>query len=371
MPINEVRKLPVIAGALCMLALLVGEASQSASSDDSLELGAAVRLNVGWIDYQRSQRWSGVDFELLRIEARGSYGPLKFSAQHRWYDGFEAVHHAWAGLSLDADRDVRVGIQQVPFGLLPYASQSFWFGSGYYLGIEDDYDLGVVWRDERGDRSWHAGVFLRDEYGTGRRFERYSFDVATTYVLPYREIEHLVMRHERRVAGDTWALAWGLSGVLGRVENRIDGRSHGHLAAAIHLEVSASSWTAQVQWAHYDYKVPGERIALAAFRFPFEIASKADVITANLFRDFDMSRSWIDSLRCYNNLSTTRASGMTRQHSWQNVTGCSIGKGPMFAYVDWIAGRNMWFVGGPGVGISEPGGDRWRSRLNINVGLYF
>jgi hypothetical protein len=53
------------------------------------------------------------------------------------------------------------------------------------------------------------------------------------------------------------------------------------------------------------------------------------------------------------------------------VTGCSFAKGPMFTYVDWIAGRNMWFVGGPGVGIREPGGDRWRSRLNVNLGLYF
>ena len=32
----------------------------------------------------------------------------------------------------------------MPFGLLPTASQSFWFGSGYYLGIEDDYDPGLV-----------------------------------------------------------------------------------------------------------------------------------------------------------------------------------------------------------------------------------
>ena len=43
----------------------------------------------------------------------------------------------------------------------------------------------------------------------------------------------------------------------------------------------------------------------------------------------------------------------------------------MFTYVDWIAGRNMWFAGGPGVGIAEPGGDGWRSRLNVNMGFFF
>jgi len=361
----------IIAGALCTPLPCAAESAAADNSDSTLELGGALRFNLGWLDYAGPRRWSDVDVELLRIDLRGSHGPLKFSVQHRWYEGFEAVHHAWAGWTLDADRDLRLGIQQVPFGLLPYASQSFWFGSGYYLGLEDDHDLGIVWRDERDDRSWHAGVLLRDEYGTGRRFARYSFDVATTDELPYREAEHLVLRYERRVTGERWALGWGLSGMLGRVENREDGQTHGHVATAVHLEGSASSWTAQLQWAHYDYGVPGERIALAAFEFPFEIASKADVVTANIFRDFNTSRSWFDSLRCYNNLSTTRATGLTRANSWQNVFGCSVGKGPMFTYVDWISGRNMWFVGGPGVGISEPGGDRWRSRLNINLGFYF
>lgn len=361
----------VVIVALCTLSQLPADSLASDSPDGGLELGGAVRFNVGWLDYAGGQRWSDVDVELLRLDMRGHYGQLRFSLQHRWYEGFEAVHHAWAGLVVDEDRELRLGIVQAPFGLLPYASQSFWFGSGYYLGLEDDHDLGVVWRDKKGDRSWHAGVFLRDEYGTGRRFARYSFDVATTEALPYREAEHLVLRYERRVADERRALAWGFSGVLGRVENRISGATHGHAAAALHLEASAAAWTAQLQWAHYDYGVPGERIALAAFEFPFEIASKADVLTANIFRDFDVSRSWLDSLRCYNNLSTTRATGATRTDSWQNVTGCSVGKGPMFTYVDWVAGRNMWFVGGPGVGVSEPGGDRWRSRLNINLGFYF
>ena len=81
---------------------------------------------------------------------------------------------------------------------------------------------------------------------------------------------------------------------------------------------------------------------------------------------------WFDGITCYNNLSTSQpVGGAGLRPSWQNVTGCSFAKDRMFAYVDWIAGRNMWFVGGSGVGIEAPGSDRWRSRLNINVGFYF
>lgn len=358
-----------VSAALVLLA--VGPAALAAvPEEDGLNPGAAIRLSTGYLGYGASEGWQDPDVELLRASLAGRRGSFVFSTQYRWYDGFEAVHHAWFGFSPDADRDLRIGIQQVPQGLLPFASHSFWFGSGYYIGLEDDYDLGVVWRDERGDRSWHAGVFFRDEYGTGANFGRYSFDIATTPALPYREREHLVIRHERRSGHGDWALAWGATAVLGRIENREDGRTHAHRAATVHLQGVQGPWTLQGQWTRYDYRNPEERVAIAAFQFPFEVAGRADVLTANLVRELPPG-GWLDSLGCYNNYSTTLASGPGLANSQQNVTGCSLGKGPMFTYVDLIAGRNMTFVGGPGVGIFEPGGDRWRWRLNINVGFYF
>ncbi|MBB5014229.1 hypothetical protein [Rehaibacterium terrae] len=345
--------------------------SPAAARDAGLELGGAVRFNYVWRDYGGSAGNNELDLELLRVDAGGHAGPLFFSLQYRWYDGFDAVHHAWAGWRVDEDRDLRAGVVKVPFGLLPYASHSFWFGSGYYLGIEDDYDLGVVWRDARGERRWHAGLFFGDEYGTGARFGRYSFDVATTAALPYRERERINLRYARDIdRGGEWTMELGASAFAGRVEHRPSGRRHDHRGMALHGQFARGPLTLQLQWAHYEYWVPEPRIALSAFMFPFEIAARGDVLTANLAWDFART-GWFDGITCYNNLSTTQASGTGLRDSWQSVTGCSFAKGPMFAYVDWIAGRNMWFVGGPGVGIDEPGGDRWRSRLNVNIGFYF
>lgn len=342
--------------------------AQAEEAGDGIDLGGAVRFNYGWLDYGPS---SGFDPELVRIDAKGRDGDAFFSLQYRWYDGFDAVHHAYAGWSLDDDSDVRVGIQQVPFGLLPYASQSFWFGSGYYLGIEDDYDLGLVW--QRGDarHQWHAGVFAGDEYGTGGRPGRYSFDVATTGAHPYRERERINLRyqHVRDAAGGELAL--GASLFSGRIEDRNRGGHHDHHGAALHGQWRRDAWTMQAQWARYRYGVPGDRVSLSAFLFPFEIAAEADVPSLNVA--YAVPRSgWFDGITCYNNLSTSQpVGGAGLRPSWQNVTGCSFAKDRMFAYVDWIAGRNMWFVGGSGVGIEAPGSDRWRSRLNINVGFYF
>lgn len=334
-----------------------------------LALGGAVRFNHAWLDYGQG---SDLEPELLRLDAKGHAGRAFFSLQYRWYDGFDAVHHAWAGWKIDGNADLRVGVQQVPFGLLPYASHSFWFGSGYYLGIEDDYDLGVVWQRDRDGRQWHAGVFFGDEYGTGGRPGRYSFDVATTDAHPYRERERVHLRYQRIRAAAGGELAFGASMFTGRFEDRVRNEDHGHHGAAVHAQWVRDAWTLQAQWARYRYDVPGTRVSLSAFLYPFDIAAEADVPSANVAYALPDS-GWFDGVTCYNNLSMTRP--MRRddglRESWQNVTGCSFAKGAMFTYVDWIAGKNMWFAGGPGIGIDEPGGNRWGSRLNINIGFYF
>lgn len=362
---------------LALCGAIVAPMAQGASAGDgdasAIDLGGAVRFNYGWLDYGPT---SGLQPELVRIDAKGHHGNAFFSLQYRWYDGFDAVHHAFAGWTLadggDVASDVRVGIQQVPFGLLPYASHGFWFGSGYYLGIEDDYDLGLAWYRRDGAHQWHAGAFAGDEYGTGANFDRYSFDVATTDALPYRERERALLRYEH--AGD-WqggTLALGASAFTGRIEHRVDGGSHDHSAAALHAQWTRGPLTLQAQWARYRYGNPEPRVALSAFMFPFEIAAEADVPTFNVARAVQRT-GWFDSITCYNNASATLPVGDDPglRDSIQNVTGCSFGKGPMLAYVDWIAGRNMWFAGGPGIGIRDPGGERWRSRLNVNVGFYF
>jgi hypothetical protein len=353
-------------------AILLAAAASAAPAiaEDGFHLGGAVRFNHAWLDYGPNKGEGNTDLELVRLDSRGRRGAFSYSLQYRYYNDFEAIHHAWVGFDLAKAGQLRAGVQQVPFGLLPYASHSFWFGSGYYLGIEDDYDLGLVW--ERGDETtrWHLGLFFADEYGDGKRFDRYSFDVAQTDALPYRERERLLLRRARswESGGANWE--WGVSAFAGRVEDVTLGRDFDHQGLALHGQWQRDAWTLQAQWAAYRYDVPGQRIAISAFAFPFEAASEAQVLSANVVREMP-TPAWLDSLRCYNNLSTTQVSGAGRRDSWQNVTGCSIGRGPMFTYVDWIAGYNMWFIGGPGIGIDDAGGARWRSRLNINFGFYF
>ncbi|MFI8716291.1 hypothetical protein ACIGHF_00140 [Stenotrophomonas sp. NPDC077464] len=338
-------------------------------ADPYIDIGGAVRFNYGWLDYGPTSR---LQLELLRADVKAGAGPLFFSAQYRWYDGFDAVHHAYVGWNVNQDAQLKAGIQQVPFGLLPTVSQSFWFGSGYYLGIEDDYDPGVTYHHQRGNHAWTLGWFSGDEYGSGARYDRYSFDVAQTAALPYRERERVHLRYEHAGSLGDGELLLGVSAFSGQVQDTTTRRHHGHQGAAVHAQWKREGWTTQLQWARYRYDVPGDRIAMSAFMAPFEIAAEADVPSLNVAYSFG-ARRWLDDITCYNNLSMTRPLGRGPgvRDSWQNVTGCSLQKGIMLTYVDWIAGRNMWFAGGDGIGIDEGGPSRWHSRLNLNIGFYF
>lgn len=364
------RSIPfIIAAAICGVPFESTAASESTSKDPHIDVGGAVRFNYGWLDYGPTSR---LQLELLRADINGGAGPVDFSVQYRWYDGFDAVHHAWVGWQFTESTRAQAGIQQVPFGLLPAAAQSFWFGSGYYLGIEDDYDPGIVVIHETADTTWHLGWFAGDEYGTGSRYDRYSFDVADTDDLPYRERDRVHARMEHTTAWGGGQLQWGGSAFTGKVQDTRSRRHHGHHGAAVHAQWQRDGWKAQLQWARYRYDVPGDRIALSAFQAPFEIAAHADVPTANIAYSFGENRL-LDDVTCYNNLSMTRPvhrrPGL--RDSWQNVTGCSLQKGIMLTYVDWIAGKDMWFAGGDGIGIDNGGRSRWHSRLNLNIGFYF
>lgn len=336
------------------------------------KIGGALRVNYAWKDYDQANKdkngeW---DIELFRIDVNGEDGNWFYSGQYRWYQGFDAIHHAYVGYRFDADRNIRVGVTKVPFGLLPVSSHSFWFGGTYYLGLEDDYDTGIVYEQKSGDWRFHAGYFHNDEYGNGARYDRYSFDLASVEGERADENGQLNLRAERTLDALGGTLKLGASGQFGRLY-RYDSKTHdSRWAAALHGDwTNAAGWQVQLQEIHYRYDA--NQVALSAFQYPFPVASEADVLSFNLAKTFTVGNDFLDSVTCYNDHTRILASGKNAENSIQNVTGCMLAKGGLYTYIDWIAGKNMWFAGGDGVGVASPLNDGWHSRLNLNIGYYF
>ena len=157
------KRIHLAAAALCLLPV----AQAPAAEEDGIRFGGAVRLqyNLNQWDDASKDRYGDFDFELFRINVDGQLGSMLLSAEHRFYTGnsrgggFDAPKHAWVGYNFD-QWQLRVGLQQVPFGLLPYASHSWWFGLGYYVGLEDSHKVGAV-IESRGDgpHRLHLGFF--------------------------------------------------------------------------------------------------------------------------------------------------------------------------------------------------------------------
>ena len=362
--------------AACLIALPVAAPAE----EEGIEFGGAVRLNYAWRDYDDTNKDRAGDFEieLFRINARGTVGEVILDAEWRRYNDFQAIHHAWVGYKFDDSKHVELGITQVPFGILPYASHSFWFSGAYYMGFEDDYDTGVKFVQEAGDWDFHYAFFKNPEYANDGRADRYSFDLVTGGDQQNAEINQLNFRAARTLShGEDSSTELGLSLEAGQIYNYTTEDTGDRWAVAAHLNGNYGKWNLQLQGLSYKFDpenptgVSDDFVQFGAFAFPFLMAAEGEVYTANVARSFDLDWGPITGMTCYNNFSYIDPGVDNSAESMQNVTGCAFSAGGLYTYVDWIAGKNMWFAGGDGIGLDGSSAGKWRSRLNINLGYYF
>ena len=374
------RTIPGFCAVLLLWAVAAPPLPAAEEAPDGIELGGAVRLNYAWRDYdaQNKDRLGDFELELFRINLRGTVGEVLLDAEWRRYNDFQAIHHAWVGYRFNDRLHGELGITQVPFGILPYASHSFWFGGTYYLGLEDDYDTGLKLVHDAGDWTFHYAFFKNPEYADDSRADRYSFDLVTGGEQQNAETNQFNFRAARvtRLEG-LGSVELGLSLQAGQVYNRSTERNGDRWAVAAHLDSRIGQWNLQFQGIRYEFNprnpagLSRDFVQLGAFQFPFLVAARGNVWSVNVARSFDVSWGPVTGLNCYNNFTHVDPRVAQSAHSIQNVTGCSISAGGLFTYIDWIAGRNMWFAGGDGIGLDGATAGRWRSRLNINVGFYF
>ena len=345
---------------------------------EGIDFGGAVRLNYGWKDYDPVSKDRGGDFELelVRINMDGQVGDVGLSAEYRFYNGFEAVHHAYFEWPVrDEGWRGQLGISQVPFGILPYASHSYWFGGTYYMGFEDDYDTGLKFLWNEGPWEAQFAFFKNPEYADDSRYGRYSFDVATGDDQFNSETNQWNARVARRIEHAGGHTVLGASAQYGDVYNSATGRDGDRWAAAVHANPYVGVWNFMLQYIDYEFDpenpegISGDTVQMSGFDFPFLMAAEGGVLSANVARSFDLSFGPIDGITCYNDFTHISPDAASWQReSIQNVTGCSVSAGGIYTYIDWVAGKNMWFAGGPGIGLDDT---EWRSRLNINLGYYF
>lgn len=358
---------------LVLTAALVTTSMPAWPQEDGLRIGGAVRFQYSYEDYDSGNRSRGgdIDFDTFRINVDGRINGLILSAEARYYDYMQVIHHAWVGYDFTETLRGEAGITQVPFGNLPFNSHSFFFSSNFYLGLEDDYDAGIKlsWLAQPWDV--RLGFFKNDERGGGGTGpERYSFDViADNDGSAIGEANTLVGRVAYTFgAGGGAATQIGISAMGGQVHDN-SGKAGDYRAVAAHLNGDYGRWNLQLQatWYEYDLDSGADRLVMGAYQATYGIPADAMTYTANLAYRLPVSWGPISALTFYfdNSLVTDKADGS--KDTVMNVLGLSLEAGPVLAYLDFVSARNQPFIGGTMTGDAR---DR-EQRLNLNIGYYF
>ena len=350
--------------------------SNENSKNDSLKqlpkvkIGGALRLNYSWKNYdqQNMDRLGDFGFELFRLNADIDYKDIFMSVEYRWYGDFNAIHHGYFGYHLTDHSSIQIGIHQVPFGILPYSSHSFWFNATYYLGFEDDYDAGIKFVYD--SKSWNIqGAFYKNpEYIDSERYGRYSFDLVTDDIQTNQEINQFNIRSVYKwKLNEDLIMNLGASIESGQIYNKTTEKKGNRHAFALHNNMFYKNWNLHFQWIDYEYNpenpegLSDDTIQFGAFMYPFMVSSKANVYTFNLANEINIEGKYLDKLKLYVNMSMVRPKQGYGSDSKQIVLGTTLIKRGLYAYFDYIFGQNMWFSGGPGIGLKHPGDQDWNS----------
>ncbi len=361
-----------------------------------LRIGGALRVNYIYKDWDEDYGNAGeLAFDTARINLDLKIKQLAGSLEYRYYrdrfaDGhdYSMLHHGWLGWRFNEQHELQGGVTKVPFGILPFASHNWFFQLPYYVGLEDDYDLGIKHIADVGDWNFQVAYFARDEghwicdsddsarysydlvrEGTEGNAERHQVNLRAAYTLRHLE------QHETE---------FGVSVMGGGVPNaNPQGGQGNRYALAAHVNGNYQRWNLMLQAIRYGFNVEndprydaspdGDFVTLGAYDAFYHAAAEATIWSAGLAYTLPVDWGFIDAFTFYNDFSTMTKHVSGYADTLQNVFGCRIDAPPLTIYVDLASGMNHPWLGGNWTEALASGGPetRWGTRFNINVGLYF
>lgn len=392
----------------CLCGGLLLASSAGATAADApvapLDIGGAIRFNYVYKSWQPEHPHGFVGLDTLRLDVKYDDGRRIGSAQYR-YNSFPSgqggytnhfLHHGWAGLRFDDKSELHVGVDKLPFGLLPYASNNFFESIAYYLGYEDTYNLGVTYAWRTGPMQWHLAYFPRDggSYGgsgnTARDSNRYSFNIVPDddeqgYGTGQgdRERDTFAARGAWQMDGPAKA-ELGLSLLRGAIKSNSGERST-RRAAAVHAKGSRGPWTLMGEALYYNNStrhLPGQTfggldpnsfVMLGAFGYPYPVAAKGVVYLLNVSYDIAGSVGPLTGFKLYNDYSVLKKKSGGFKDSLQNVTGLSFSSGKWFFYADFALAKHQPYMSADFGGLAATSAvhSGFSRRVNFNAGYYF
>lgn len=357
-------------------------AKNEAEKANQVKVGGAVRFQYGVKDYDADDRdrVGDFDFDVFRLDFNGNAGDIIFSAQYRWYQYMDTIHHAYLGYQFNEHWQGQVGISQVPFGNLTWNSNSFFFSTAFYVGLEDDYDAGLKFMGRYDNHDIQLAFYKTDELGgidgfVSDRTSRYSYDIVGarsagegTFDAPGTALAEDSTINARYSYHFDHAEV-GVSLMSGDIEGTA-GSAGDRSAYAFHVKGQLDNFGLLLQYTDYEYDLDDgtELLTVGAYSFYDTIPTEATLYNMSLTYSMDVNWGPVSNLKFYNDYSlmTDKSGGLT-EDTFMNVLGVQVTSGNLYTLIDLASGKNQPFIGGSLAGEA----DDTNTRLNINFGYYF
>lgn len=386
--------------------------AEESEKKDGIKFGGALRYNIISTNYESSTDKTDPQFtwDTWRLNMDGSIGGIDLSFEYRFYPSSKThfMKHGYFGYKFSDEVYGKLGVSQVPFGILSYASHSYFFQAPYYVGLEDDYDMGIKFDITPTDDIDIALAYYRQAEPNGSgpaNTSRYAYDIVPgmgaivddngNFTQAYASLSELNQFNARVAWRFVPELEVGLSGQVGGIYNSELDKSTTSGAFAAHLLGSFNNFTLKTEFVHYNYKAKddeGNRIdvlQMGAYGGVYPgataeegtgivdytgcVATEANIYAVSLAYDIPVNWGPISSIKPYVDYSYVDKANEYFYDTQHLIPGFMVTAGPIYAYFDYAMGKNQpWLTDDFGKGLGSGVEDAsWNSRFNINLGYYF
>lgn len=341
----------------------------TSSDEDGINIGGAVRFQYSNTSYDNNHQKGGIAFDTFRLNVDGKKGDMILNAEWRWYEYMTTLQRAWVGYNFDENNQGQVGLVLIPFGNQTYNSNSFFFSSNYYIGLEDNHAFGGKYIFNNDQWNLQAAFLKNAARGVTGGNSNYSYDLVkndtnTNVGTVNSGVLRLVYKTQLT---EKMHIEAGASGLYGQLSNGTEGIGN-YGAYAAHSEINYSNFNFKLQATTYDYRFNnGEDImVLGAYAVDYPTPTSADTYSAAVSYHIPVNLGPITAFNIYNDFSMVNHKAGGFDKTTMNDFGIGISAGGVYAYIDYIAARNQPFIGDTFV----DNGDL-NHRFNFNVGYYF
>ncbi len=357
---------------------------QKAEDKFKVKAGGALRYNYNYSSWKPNQKKRGGDFgfEVFRLTVNATYKKMELHLDQRFYAagfGGAFLKYGWFQYNINATSHLKLGLIPAYFGTQQFNSHSWFFQLPFYLGFEDDHDMGISYDFENEKIQLDIGYYKNAETlsfadNSPISDARYNYDFSGRN----KEINQLNARFNYKF-GPEKIHKIGASFQFGGIWN-IDTEDVGnHVAFGVHYQLASGPWSIKTQAMIYNNSPKNafgefeDFIEMTAYGAPYNTASEASIYTFGIAYTVPVKWGMITSLQFYNDYAYMDKKVSSWEDTQMNITGILLSANPVYIYFDFAMGKHQPWLGPQWTDALTTGdpNNSWESRFNINFGYYY